>query len=210
MNGGRFVVPRSAVQILAVLVAVHLVRTLLPYEYEIYLIYFLAFDLFRTGSFGPEWLYGAVTSIFVHADWLHLIANGLWIVALSSRIGSTMSGRRFWFLFVASGTCGALTHAALNWGESQLLVGASGGVFGLLGAGAHIRVHGHIHAGRPTLREYVSYILLMMLIVNIAYALISNANISWEAHAGGFFAGLILFPFLCPRHPPPGFHVRTL
>jgi membrane associated rhomboid family serine protease len=38
-----------------------------------------------------------------------------------------------------------------------------------------------------------------MMIVNIGYAYLGDGNVSWEAHAGGFFAGLALFPLM--RHP---------
>ena len=41
-------------------------------------------------------------------------------------------------VFILTGIAGALVHAGLNWGESAILDGASGAVFGLLGAGAFV------------------------------------------------------------------------
>ena len=196
MNRPDLSIPPVAVGLLAAMILVQVVRTVLPEEYDLYLLYFLGFHPFRAGSFDIVWAYGALTSLFVHAGWLHLLANGIWVVALSPRITDFLDAKRFLLLFIVSGTCGSLTHAAINWGEHQFLVGASGAVFGLLGAAAHVPGQSGERHGRPTLRQYLHYILVMMLIMNLAFALISGPNISWEAHAGGFFAGLALFPFL--------------
>ena len=46
-----------------------------------------------------------------------------------------------------------------------------------------------------------------MMVVNVGYAVLSEGNVSWEAHAGGFFAGLALFPFMRGRPPSPGLTV---
>ena len=196
MTRPHLTIPPAATGLLAVMVFVQIVRMILPEEYDLYLLYFLGFHPFRTGSFEIVWVYGAFTSQFVHAGWLHLLANGIWVVALSPRISDFLDTGRFLVLFVVSGICGALTHAVINWGEPQFLVGASGAVFGLLGAAAHVPGKSGDRHGRPTLRHYLHYVLVMMLIMNLAFALISGASISWEAHAGGFFAGLALFPVL--------------
>lgn len=203
----QLTVPRIAIQLLVALVIVQAIRTILPPQFDIYLIYFLGFDAFRGGSFNPVWLYGAVTSVFVHGGWWHLLANATWVVVLSPQIAPHLTPKRFVVFFVATGTAGALTHAAVNWGESQILVGASGAVFGLLGAGAYVLIRGRDGYSRPTLRDFGQYIVVMM-VVNLGYALLSGGGVSWEAHAGGFFAGLALFPFMrTPPHQPGGLHV---
>ncbi len=200
MNGNSVSLPPVAVRLLAGLAIVQGIRTILPPEFDAWMIYFLAFDVFRDGTFDSVWLYGAVTSVFVHGGWLHLVANGTWVVVLSPQIWPHLGDRRFLVFFVLTGSAGALTHALFNWGESAFLVGASGAVFGLLGAGAYVLIRGRDGHSKPTLQDFGQYILVMM-IVNLGYALLSGGAVSWEAHAGGFFAGLVLFPFL--RRPPP-------
>ena len=200
MNNNQFSLPPVAVRLLVALAVVQAIRAVLPPEFDAYLVVFLGFDLFRGGEFNPVWLYGAVTSVFVHGGWFHLLANATWIVVLSPQIASHLNGKRFVTFFVATGTAGALTHALLNWGQSQILVGASGAVFGLLGAGAYVMIRGRDGYSKPTAKDLGQYILVMM-VVNIGYAVLSEGNVSWEAHAGGFFAGLALFPFM--RRSPP-------
>lgn len=207
MNQPSLSLPSVGIKLLVALAVVQVVRTVLPSEFDRYLIYYLGFDLFRDGAFDPVWLYGAVTSVFVHGGWVHLISNAVWLVVLAPQIHPHLGDKRFVLLFVATGTAGALTHAAINWGDSQILVGASGAVFGFLGAGAFVMIRGRDGYSKPTWRDFLQYVFVMM-IVNIGYAVLSDGNISWEAHAGGFFAGLVLFPFLRHRpRQPPGLHV---
>lgn len=203
MNDNQFVLSRTSIRLLIALAAVQLVRTVVPPNIDSYLVYFLGFNLFRDGTFDPVWLYGAVTSVFVHGDWWHLAANATWLVVLSPQIAPHLRPRRYVLFFVATGTIGALTHAGLNWGESQILVGASGAVFGLLGAGAYVLIRGADGHSKPSLKDIGKYIVMMM-VVNVGYALVSGGAISWEAHAGGFFAGLALFPFLREPVRPAG------
>jgi membrane associated rhomboid family serine protease len=202
MNGNSISLPPVAVRLLVFLAIVQGVRSILPPEFDAWLIYFLAFDMFRDGVFDPVWLYGALTSVFVHGGWLHLVANATWVVVLSPQIWPHLGNRRYVAFFAATGTLGALTHAFVNWGESAFLVGASGAVFGLLGAGAYVLMRGRDGHSKPTLQDFGQYVLVMM-IVNLGYALLSGGAISWEAHAGGFFAGLILFPLMRRPLPPP-------
>jgi membrane associated rhomboid family serine protease len=209
MNNNSFTLPTVALRLLVVLAGIQLVRTVLPPDLDAYLVYFLGFDLFRSGQFDPVWLYGAVTSVFVHGGWWHLLANAMWIVVISPQIYPHISASQFVWFFVATGVAGALAHAVLNWGESAILVGASGAVFGLLGAGAYVLIRGQDGFSRPSAKDILQYVLMMM-IVNVGYALLSGGNVSWEAHAGGFFAGMALFPFL--RRPPQGgdSHLRVV
>ena len=203
MSAARLFLPPPAVKILIALAVVQAVRSVLPPEFDAYLLYFLGFDAFRRGVFEPVWLYGAVTSAFVHGGWAHLGANALWLVVLSSQLRSHLDGARYFAFFVVTGAAGALAHAVLNWGQSQLLIGSSGVVFGFLGAGAHVLLRGHDGVSRPGLRDYAQYMLLV-LIMNVGYALLSDGNISWEAHAGGFFAGILFYPLLRRRRPGQG------
>ena len=206
MNNSQFSLPPVAIKLLVALIIVQAIRAILPPEFDAYLLVFLGFDLFRGGDLNLVWAYGAVTSVFVHGGWLHLLANATWIVVLSPQIGPHLEGKRFVLFFVATGTAGALTHAIINWGESQILVGASGAVFGLLGAGAYVLIRGRDGYSKPTAKDFAQYILVMM-VVNVGYAVLSEGNVSWEAHAGGFFAGLALFPFMRGRPPSPGLTV---
>lgn len=202
MDNSQFSLSPTVIRLLVVLIVLQAIRAILPPEFDFYLLFFLGFDLFRGGDLNLIWIYGAMTSVFVHGGWLHLVSNATWIVVLSPQIYPHLQRKRFVAFFVATGTIGALTHALLNWGESQILVGASGAVFGLLGAGAYVMIRGRDGYSKATVKDIAQYILVMM-VVNIGYAVLSDGNVSWEAHAGGFFAGLVLFPFMRRRPPSP-------
>lgn len=206
MNNSQFSLPPVAIKLLVVLIVIQAIRAILPPEFDAYLVVFLGFDLFRGGELNFVWIYGAVTSVFVHGGWLHLLANATWIVVLSPQIAPHLEGKRFVLFFIATGSAGALSHAVINWGQSQILVGASGAVFGLLGAGAYVMIRGRDGHSKPTAKDFAQYILVIM-VVNVGYAVLSEGNVSWEAHAGGFFAGLALFPFMRRRPPSPGLTV---
>lgn len=188
----------AAAGVLAAMAAVQAVRAALPAWHDMQLLRLLAFAPFRDGALEPLLLYGAFTSVLVHAGWGHLLMNGLCAAALSSQLRPHVGGVRYVALFMASGAAGALVHGALNWGSPAALVGASGAVFGLFGAGAHVLLRADDGRGRPRLRHHLRYALVIMA-VNLGYASLGGGLVSWEAHAGGFFAGLALYPLLRPR-----------
>lgn len=197
-----FSVPPIAIRLLIVLAVIQLVREVLTSDTDAYLMFYLGFSLFRDGFFDPVWIYGAVTSVLMHGGWWHLASNAMWLVVVSPQIVPHMNNQRFVAFFMVTGTAGAVFHALVNWGEPAFLVGASGAVFGLLGAGAYVLVKGQDGISRPTGRDIAQYVLLMM-IVNVGYAMMSGGVVSWEAHAGGFFAGLSLFPLMRQRPENP-------
>lgn len=202
MNNRSLNLPPVAGKLLLAMVAIQLLRTVLPPDLSETVVIVLGLDLFPRGVFEPVQLYGLVTSIFVHASWWHLLANGLWVVVIAGQMHEHIPGRRFVWFFVATGALGALAHAAFNWGLPQILVGASGAVFGLLGGGAYVLIRGRDGHSKPAASDIVKYIVMMM-VINLVYAFLSG-GVSWEAHAGGFFAGLVLFPFMRKPLPPPG------
>ncbi len=74
-----------------------------------------------------------VTYGFVHSPQpAHIIFNMLQLVFLGPVIEARRGMREFWFLFVAMILCGGVLHALINWGTNYRLVGASGGVVGVV------------------------------------------------------------------------------
>src|SRR5207253_4423116 len=75
-----------------------------------------------------------LTSMFMHASWLHLIANmwALWI--FGDNIEDYLGHFRYLLLYLLSGLGAAVVHTALNLGSSVPSVGASGAIAGVMGA----------------------------------------------------------------------------
>jgi rhomboid protease GluP len=123
------------------------------------------------------------TAIYLHGGILHILFNVLWIRQLGPGIEEIYGPRRAVAIFTLSGAFGFVVS---NWVGYPLTIGASGAVFGLLGA---IVAYGYKRGGTfgsMVLRQY-GYMALMVFILSYFMHGVNNA-----AHAGGFIGG-----FLC-------------
>ena len=76
-------------------------------------------------------LWRLVTTVFLHGGSMHIVLNGVALLALGRMCEAVYGPIRFLWLFLAAGVCGA----TLSWvGGNAVSVGASGGIFGLMGA----------------------------------------------------------------------------
>jgi len=125
------------------------------------------------------------TSAFLHVDLIHILFN-MWALylfgpALERRYGSIS----FVALYLAAALGGAsLYHAVGRLGPA---VGASGAIFGLMGAlvAATYRQR-HTAAGRAVFSQLM---LLLLFNLSLPFAI---PNIAWEAHLGGLIAGVLV------------------
>ncbi len=223
-----FNAPFSVVVVLGCLMVVHLLRQLLTDAQEQWWVLALSFIPARFSEFGatlPGGELAAVTSFithqFVHADAAHLLINSAWLLAIGSIVARRVGALRFLSLFIVSGIAGALAFWAANPGLAQPVIGASGAVSGLMGAVVRFMFAAINQRRGPELRENPAAIpraplrdvfqdrraLIMigsMVGLNLLLGLglgklISEGGIAWEAHLGGFAAGLLLFAWF--DHP---------
>jgi len=129
-----------------------------------------------------EW-WRAFTAVFLHGGITHILFN-MWALfvfgpALEHRFGSVS----FASLYVACGLGGSALYQIV--GRDVFAVGASGAIFGLMGALlATVYRQRHTPAGRAMFSQ-----LLLLLGINLAIPLIVP-NVAWEAHVGGLMAGV--------------------
>lgn len=76
----------------------------------------------------------AVSSLFVHSGWLHLIGNMLFFFATGPFLEDVLGRLLFTLLYVFSGWAGLAAHAWQNPGSLAPVVGASGAIAGVMGA----------------------------------------------------------------------------
>jgi rhomboid protease GluP len=147
--------------------------------------------LTKQGVAGGEW-WRLVTSMFLHAGILHILFNGMALFALGMQVERMMGSKRFLLIFFLTGIGGNVLTLLVNPVPS---VGASGGIFGLLGAliAFFYRNRDRLGAwGQANLRS-----LLITAGINFVITF-SIPQVNQMAHIGGLVTGLFLGYFLSP------------
>lgn len=140
------------------------------------------FDLGMTGLAALEagrW-WTLVTAIYLHGGLLHIVFNVLWVNQLAPPVEALFGRARLIVIFTVAGVTGFVASALLGAVAS---VGASGAIFGLLGA---LVCYGRRRGGffgSAVLRQYWGWALVLFL-MGFLMTGVDNA-----AHAGGFVGG---------------------
>ncbi|BFV58085.1 rhomboid family intramembrane serine protease [Kitasatospora sp. CMC57] len=128
---------------------------------------------------GPDEWYRLVTAMFVHSGVVHLVMNMVSLWVLGPQLERVLGWVRFLGLYLVSGLMGGALSYLVSGGHLNS-VGASGAIFGLLGAtGVLFRVT------RTPLGP-----LLALLVFNVVITFSVKA-IDWRAHLGGLVAGVV-------------------
>ncbi len=144
-----------------------------------------------------------LTATFLHADWIHLLFNGWALFQLGSLVETLFGSKRFAAIYFASGLGGSI--ASVVWdlvsGREVPSVGASGAIFGLLGALIAFLAR-HRDRLTPPARSLLGQ-LLFWAVLNIVFGftapMIDNAG-----HLGGLAVGLAFGATIrLPRRPEP-------
>lgn len=139
-----FNVPGVVLGALAVLVAVHVARALLPEEDGLWWLVALAFIPVRYSDMAqgivqdiPGGSLAGFTSpfthILVHADIVHLGLNGLWMLAFGAVLARRLGSLRFLAFAISGGLAGALAFYLANPEVPAPVIGASGAVAAMMG-----------------------------------------------------------------------------
>ncbi len=130
-----------------------------------------------------EW-WRMMTAAFLHYGPIHLATNmwALWVLgnALEARLGSA----RFLLLYLVSGLAGSA--GALIATPSSVTVGASGAIFGILGAGLVLERQRDFVFGGSALQ-----MIVINLVITFSFAFAGPIRISYGGHVGGLAAGMI-------------------
>jgi membrane associated rhomboid family serine protease len=228
-----FNVPATVVAIIVILFVIHFLPPLLDRDWEIRRLALFAFSPARFGD--PQMMnqlpgaayYTLLTHGFLHGNFFHLATNAVWLLVFGTPVERVLGSARFLLIVALSTICGALLSLVVDWGQPILLIGASGGISGLVAAAMPI-----IHASDPRSRAptkerlldfqvlsfrellqnyralwFIAFWLTLTFLTGAAQfilptALIGETRIAWEAHLGGFLAGFVLLYILAPRTIP--------
>ena len=134
---------------------------------------------FMAGFFGHALL---------HAGWMHVIFNVVGLVCLGHVVQAQTSTREFLLIMVLSAIGGAVGFLLLS-SHNEIMVGASGVVFGLFGVVLRWRAE----------RVSAWKMILLLALVGFPAALISSGPVAWQGHLGGFSVGWVLGGLMPPR-----------
>lgn len=167
-----------------------------------------------------------LTHMVLHGNLTHLMFNSLWLLAFGGAISMRVGAPRFLAFTLFTGLVAALAFLAFNWGASLPMIGASGAVAGLMGGTMRFIFAAMDDGGIWRLRVAPQTVRLMSLpaaltdrrvllatAVLVALNLLSTigwatpgedasgGGIAWQAHLGGYFAGLLSFGLFDRRQP---------
>lgn len=227
-------VPTVVVAVLLVLILVHGVREfVLSDDADQLLVWSLAFvparyensvipDGLLPGGAGAE-IWTFFSYAVLHADWMHLGFNAVWLLAFGSPVARRFGPARFLLLLAVSVAAGALAYLAMHPGEVSPMIGASAGISGMMGAAARFAFepggsldmwHGHratadyvpaaplsVALRNPRVLTFVGVwfgLNLLFGLGSFSIGGIGDQAVAWEAHLGGFLAGLLMFSAFDP------------
>ena len=129
--------------------------------------------------------YRVVTSVFLHAGLIHLLCNMYSLYIIGPQLESFFGKVKYSIIFIGSGIIGnLLTFSFLQ--DKYVSVGASGAIFGLLGALVYFGYHYRVYLSGVIKSQIIPLILLNLL---ISFMIPSINNF---AHIGGLVGGVLL------------------
>ena len=194
----------------------------IPARYDLHLVGREALP----GGFGAE-LWTFFTYAFLHADVMHIVLNLAWLLPFGTALARRFGTWRYVAFMLVTAAAGAFAHLVTHSGAMVPMIGASAAISGAMAAalrfvfqqGAPLglwRMDRNAEAYRlpasPLLTTMRNPRFLMFLGVWIGLnALFGLGSISigqgegqemaWQAHLGGFAAGLLLFNVFDPIAP---------
>ncbi|HEX2726897.1 MAG TPA: rhomboid family intramembrane serine protease [Beijerinckiaceae bacterium] len=136
-----------------------------------------------------------LTYMFLHAGWLHLGGNMLFLWILGDNVEDSMGHGRYFLFYLVCGVAGALGHVLIHPQSADPLIGASGAIAGIVVA--YLFLHPGVHLwcllGRFPIRLRAKYALGGWALMQLGFAvLLTDDGTAWWAHVGGMAAGAAL------------------
>ncbi|MHA1206805.1 MAG: rhomboid family intramembrane serine protease [Candidatus Hodarchaeales archaeon] len=127
-------------------------------------------------------IYRLFTAMFLHANVVHLASNLLFLLIFASRLEELKGGITVLIVFIGSGLIGNIaTLAFVLLGVNFISLGASGAIFGLLGALLYLLQGKSKHE-----RRKMYYFIVIFIVITIG----QDTNVI--SHFAGFLGGYLL------------------
>ncbi len=154
-----------------------------------------------------------MSSMFLHASWLHLIGN-MWVLWIFGDNIEDYLGHFVYIVFyLLSGLAAAVTHILLNAGSVVPTVGASGAIAGVMGAYFVLYPRAKVLTLVPLIVIFTFWWLPAWIVLGywfvlqffsgaataVAVSSRTAGGIAFWAHVGGFVAGIVLIKLFPAR-----------
>ncbi len=179
-----------------------------------------AYSAVFPGSEGAR-IWSFLTYALLHATWGHILINALWLAAFGSPLAWRLGAIRFLLFSAVGAVAGAVLHLVVYPQSPTPMVGASAAISAhMAGASRFVFAHGgplwRGQEGSGVYRQPAPPLLAVLsdgrvltflgvwFAVNLVFGLggaspgLASGAIAWDAHIGGFLAGLLLFPLFDP------------
>ena len=149
---------------------------------------------------GPT-LVTALTSMFLHGGWLHLLGNAWFLWIFGDNVEDRLGHGRFLLFYLAGGVVAALVHLLFNWSSPVPTVGASGAIAAVLGAYAVLFPRARVVTLVPIFFFFQVIALPAMLVLGLWFvvqiftgtlSIGAGGGVAWWAHIGGFVFGMVV------------------
>ncbi len=128
--------------------------------------------------------YRLVTSMFLHIGIWHLFVNMYSLYVLGKEVENTLGRRKYLIIYLLSGIAGSILSLAFN--HNIICAGASGAIFGIMGAILYFGYYYRAYLG-STIINSILPVIILNLIIGFLDTGIDNA-----AHIGGLVGGILL------------------
>ena len=135
-------------------------------------------SLVRSGQ-----VYRLVTGMFMHGSIWHLLCNMYSLYVIGCATENYFGKKKFLLIYFVSGIIGSMFSCIFNTSWS---LGASGAIFGLMGALCYFGYYYRLYMGKALYSEIIPVIVL-----NLALSLVVS-NIDFYAHIGGLIGGVFI------------------
>ena len=136
---------------------------------------------------GPSIRYGhyyrLFTGIFLHGSIFHLIFNSYALYVIGSQIESFLGKFKFLIIYLAGGLMGSLFSITFNGNVAS--IGASGAIFGLMGALVYFGYHYRVYLGN-VIKSQIIPLIVFNLVLGFVMSGVDNS-----AHIGGLIGGTL-------------------
>jgi len=142
------------------------------------------------------------TSMFMHAGWVHLLGNMLYLWIFGDNVEDRLGHGLFFVFYIVCGLAASFAQTLVSLGSNVPNLGASGAIAGVLGAYIVMFPHERVNVllGRAIVPMSALIVIGFWIVIQVfsqigAFAASSQTEgggVAYMAHIGGFIAGVIL------------------